>query len=318
MTDLIATVQGAVPAGELGRTLAHEHLRTRQEAVRVQFPHVYDEERAIAQIVEHLEAARDAGLETYCDATVAGLGRDVRLMRRVAEEAAVRVIAGTGYYTFDELPSYFAHRDVDVLAAAFVHDIEVGIQGTEIRAAFLKCATDAPGLTDGVVKVLRAVAAAHRQTGVPIVTHSVPELGNGLDQLDVFEAEGVDPTAVMIGHCGDTDDLEYLERIASRGARLGMDRYGMSDRLPTADRNRVVAHLHARGFGSQLMLAQDHSIVRDIRQSASVVEQRPDWSTRFVFERVIPDLIELGLPEPDVMAMVTGNAHRWLTPRPPY
>ena len=47
----------------------------------------------------------------------------------------------------------------------FVRDIEQGIADTGIKAAILKCATDEPGVTPGVERVLRAVAQAHRQTG---------------------------------------------------------------------------------------------------------------------------------------------------------
>ena len=41
----------------------------------------------------------------------------------------------------------------------FVRDIEQGIADTGIKAAILKCATDEPGVTPGVERVLRAVAA---------------------------------------------------------------------------------------------------------------------------------------------------------------
>ena len=54
----------------------------------------------------------------------------------------------------------------------FVSDIEQGIAGTGVKAGILKCATDEPGVTEGVERVLRAVAQAHRATGVPISTHT--------------------------------------------------------------------------------------------------------------------------------------------------
>ena len=60
------------------------------------------------------------------------------------------------HYTF--IPQHFANRDVDYMADVFVHDIEVGIQGTEVKAAFLKCAVDEPGISEHVDKVLRACA----------------------------------------------------------------------------------------------------------------------------------------------------------------
>src|SRR6185503_12571790 len=91
----------------------------------------------------------------------------------------------------------------------FVRDIEEGIAGTGVKAAILKCATDKPGVTHGVERVLRAVAKAHRSTGVPISTHTHARTERGLDQQRIFEEEGVDPSRVIIGHSGDTTDIDY-------------------------------------------------------------------------------------------------------------
>ena len=88
------------------------------------------------------------------------LGRDVELMRRVSEAAGLQVVPCTGIYTYDHLPPYFVSRDADQIAELFVHDIEEGIQGTDIKAAFIKCAADEPGVTENVEKVHRAAARA--------------------------------------------------------------------------------------------------------------------------------------------------------------
>ena len=53
-------------------------------------------------------------------------GRDVRFMKRVADETGVRIVACTGIYSYDYLPHYFENRDVDVMADHFVEDIEQG------------------------------------------------------------------------------------------------------------------------------------------------------------------------------------------------
>jgi phosphotriesterase-related protein len=315
---VVNTVLGPCPPGELGVTLAHEHLWTRNESVYVQFPHLHDEALAADRIVGHLTQAREKGLRSMCDEGVAGLGRDIRFMQEISRQAGVRILAGTGFYTFDELPPYFAGRDIDTMADAFVHDLEVGIQGSEVRAAFLKCATDAPGLTPGVEKVLRACARAHRRTGAPIVTHTTAARRNGLDQLDVFDDEGVDAANVMIGHCGDTDDLEYLGRVLDRDALLGMDRFGMGDFLSMERRLATVVALWERGFGDRMLLSQDHSIVRDKVHTDEVYSQRGEWLTTTIFDRVIPSLIEAGIPVAEVDAMVTVNPQRWLTWCDPY
>ena len=87
----------------------------------------------------------------------------------------------------------------------FVREIREGIGETGVRAGILKCASDRPGITPGVERVLRAVAQAHRATGVPITTHTpTPPEPWGLEQQRIFAEEGVDLTRVVIGHAGGT------------------------------------------------------------------------------------------------------------------
>src|SRR3954454_19301126 len=131
----VETVQGPVEAAELGKVLAHEHVRFRDEAVADQWPTAYDADAEHAAALEAVNAAAGHGVQTIFDATAMFGGRDVRFMRRVAEETGVRIVACTGIYTYDFLPHYFQNRDADQMAELFVRDIEQGIQGTDMKAA---------------------------------------------------------------------------------------------------------------------------------------------------------------------------------------
>ena len=75
---------------------------------------------------------------------MAGIGRDVRLLSRVAERTAVNIVVATGYYTFTELPHFVEMRsrvsrtpEADLLAEWFVGDITEGIAETGIKAGIL-------------------------------------------------------------------------------------------------------------------------------------------------------------------------------------
>ena len=54
-------------------------------------------------------------------------------------------------------------NSIDLFEEFFLGDIEDGIAGTGVRPGVLKCATDKPGVTPGVERVLRAVAKVHRK-----------------------------------------------------------------------------------------------------------------------------------------------------------
>jgi phosphotriesterase-related protein len=240
-------------------------------------------------------------------------------MKRVAEQTGVKIIACTGIYSYDYLPHYFANRDVDVMADHFVEDIEIGVQGTDIRAAFLKCAADAAGVTENVEKVHRACARASVQTGAPIMAHSMPAVGTGPRQLEIFREEGVDMAKVHVAHCGDSDDIDYIEGLLEQGVYVGLDRYGLEMYLPIDKRNSTTAELLRRGHVERLMISQDFCATIDWfpPEAAEVFEGQGairNWSMTLVFDEVVPWLREQGVLDDAAFETVfVENPKRWLT-----
>jgi phosphotriesterase-related protein len=315
----VETVQGPVEADELGLVLVHEHVRFRDEAVAEEWPGRYDEQLELDAALVAVNAAKERGVRTIVDPTAMFGGRDVRFMKRVADETGVRIVACTGIYSYDYLPHYFANRDVDVMADHFVEDIEIGVQGTDIKAAFLKCAADAAGVTENVEKIHRAVARASVQTGAPIMAHSMPAVSTGPRQVDIFEEEGVDLARVQIAHCGDSEDVDYIEGLIDRGVYVGLDRYGLEMYLPIDKRNAVAAELLRRGHAQQLMISQDFCATIDWfpPEAAEVFEGAGairNWSMTLVFDEVVPALRELGaLDDASFDVIFKENPRRWLT-----
>jgi phosphotriesterase-related protein len=318
MSD-VQTVQGAVDEGELGLTLVHEHVRFRDEAVAAQWPNRYDEQLEFDAAMVAVKAAAALGVRTIVDPTAMFGGRDVRFMKRVADDAGVQIVACTGIYSYDYLPHYFENRDIDVMADHFVEDIEIGVQGTDIRAAFLKCAADAAGVTENVEKIHRAVARASIQTGAPIMAHSMPAVDTGPRQVEIFAEEGVDMAKVQIAHCGDSEDVEYIQRLIDKGVYVGLDRYGLEMYLPIDKRNATAAELLRRGHAEQLMISQDFCATIDWfpPEAADVFESQGairNWSMTLVFDEVVPALRELGAMDDESFNTVfVENPKRWLT-----
>jgi phosphotriesterase-related protein len=315
----VETVQGALDAHDLGLTLVHEHVRFRDEAVAAQWPGRYDEQLELDAALVAVRAAKDRGVQTIVDPTAMFGGRDVHFMKQVAEQTGVRIVACTGIYSYDYLPHYFANRDVDVMADHFVEDIELGIQGTGIKAAFLKCAADAAGVTENVEKIHRAVARASVQTGTPIMAHSMPAVATGPRQVEIFREEGVDMARVQIAHCGDTDDVSYIEGLIDAGVYVGLDRYGLEMYLPIDKRNATAAELLRRGHAERLMISQDFCASIDWfpLEAAPVFEASGairNWSMTLVFDEVVPALREQGaLDDAGFQTIFVENPRRWLT-----
>ena len=235
----VDTVGGPVATADLGVTLMHEHVFVLSPEIIANYPEGWGDEQAREDAaVEKLNALKAIGVDTIVDPTVIGLGRYIPRIQRIAERTALRIIVATGLYTYNDVPLYFhftgpgtAISGPEAMVEMFVRDITEGIAGTGVRAAILKCATDEPGVTAGVERVLRAVAQAHRATGVPITTHTHAHSRRGLDQQRIFTQEGVDLNRVVIGHSGDSTDVDYLEELIAAGSYLGMDRFGLDNIL---------------------------------------------------------------------------------------
>jgi phosphotriesterase-related protein len=313
----INSVTGPIDTSTLGFTLMHEHVFVLTESVMQNFPHLWDREARMKQAVADLSAAKAHGVSTMVDLTVLGLGRDVAFVRDAARQSGMQIIAATGVYTYDEVPRYFELRDVDHMASLFVHDIEAGIQGTDVKAAILKVATDEKGVTTGVEKVLRAVARAHRRTGVPISTHTHAATERGLDQQRIFSEEGVDLRRVVIGHCGDTEDIAYLEKLIAAGSSIGMDRFGLHQILPTERRVATIAKLCDRGHAANMVLSHDTMCYIDWFPEA-MRAALPDYNYLHIPDVVIPSLRDAGVPEEQIRMMTIDNPRRIFEARGAY
>ena len=108
----VETVRGPVGTADLGQVLMHEHVFILSHEFIVNYPDIegFDADRDVAAAVVRMNDLVDAGVGTIVDLTVAGLGRDVALVQRVAEQTALNIVVATGYYTFTELPYFVEVR----------------------------------------------------------------------------------------------------------------------------------------------------------------------------------------------------------------
>ncbi|GAA1267197.1 phosphotriesterase [Sphaerisporangium rubeum] len=322
---MVETVRGPVDADTLGRTLMHEHVFVLSPE------HVdnygrgawWDEEARVADAVAKLRALVAKGVTTIADPTVWGLGRYIPRIQRVAAEVpGLNIIVATGLYCFDEVPHQYTHRGPgllfdmpDPMIEDFTRDITDGIADTGVKAAFLKCVVESKGMTEGVERICRAVARTHVRTGAPITVHTDAFACSGLPALDLFAKEGVDLTKVVVGHAGDSNDLDYLMRMADTGATLGMDRFGLDLYNPTADRVATVAALHHRGYTDRMVLSHDTACFMDYFGPSwdDLPLVAPNWRFDHILDDVLPALRAEGVPDAAIHQMMVVNPRRYFS-----
>lgn len=321
MTRRVPTFTGEVTGDELGMTLLHEHVFVTDPELDANLPHPeWEEDGAIESAVEQLTALHESGVRTIVDLTVVGLGRDVRRVAAVASRVPVRIVAATGCYAAEALPTYFRMNGpglvvdgADPLVELFVGDIERGIAGTGVRAGMIKVATDAAGLTPDGRRVFAAAAVAHGRTGVPITTHSHAASRGGIEQQDEFERLGVPLDRVVIGHSGDSTSLPYLRGLADRGSFLGFDRFGMEHVARDADRIRTLLRLLDAGYVDRIVLSHDAAVFSRMTPPSWRAHHAPNWHLRHLTDEVLPSLRRHGVDDGTLHRLMVVNPRRVLT-----
>lgn len=302
----INSVLGAIDTETLGKTLMHEHLGTVDTNAWKAFPDWLNREQFIQYAVTQFKDARDRGIDTIVDVTPLDLGRDISMIREVSQKSGVNVIACTGIYG----NSYGWHlfKDPDYIASLFIREALDGIEGTDTKAGIIKCATHSDHITKDDERMLRIISKVHRETDLPIITHSIGH--SGYEQQDIFEDEGVDLNRVIIGHLGDLDDVDYIESIAKRGSYIGLDRFSIDTIMPLSVRTDVLKELCDRGYKDQIIVSHDCMCFMDGRDSLNIfgdtwenfMKERHDdmeYKYTYVFDKIWPMLRQKGMGDDD-------------------
>jgi len=318
----VETVRGPVDTAELGQVLMHEHVFVLTADIQQNYPDEWgDEDERVADAVRRLTELAGRGVRTIVDPTVIGLGRYIPRIQRIADQVDLNIVVATGCYTYDDVPFFFHYRGPALNAAVgaevpdpmvdmFVGDIEDGIAGTGVKAAFLKCAIDHQGMTAGVERVMRAVGKAHRRTGVPITVHTHPTSRTGLEVQKVLTDEGVDLRRVVLGHSGDTTDVDHLSELAEAGFMLGMDRFGINLDTTFEARADTLVEMCRRGYAESMVLSQDASCYIDWL-APGVMDLLPQWHYTHIIDDVLPYVRERGVTDEQIETMLVANPRRY-------
>ncbi len=295
---IINSVLGPLDTASLGVTLMHEHILSSSAGIPQDYPELLDGDY-MDRIVDGLNKAKAGGINTIVDATTLDLGRDVRVLFEASRRSGINIIACTGWWM--EKPRFLSGFLIDRFAQGFIRDIREGISGTSIKAGILKGASDIAGVTPDQEKVLRAVARAHLETGVPIMLHSYSPGQVGRRQLAILKEEGVDLRRVKMDHSNDTTDLEYLMWILEQGCYLGLDRYPGENASPLA-RTRTLKALIDAGYAGRLCLSHDWSLARYTADDSPIGspgkrEKRNPHGYLYIENVVFPQLREMGVSE---------------------
>lgn len=325
----VETVLGPIGLDQLGRTLMHEHLFIAFAGAEFDPTAIYDRPAFIAEAVKRLRQLREEhGVKSFVDPCPIELGRDVEVMREIAEKSQMNIICTTGFY-FEAMgfPVYWRARTVEEIAELYIREITHGIGRTNIRAGAIKVATGAPAITELEKKFLQAACIAQKATDVPIITHTQDGFG-GPEQQKLFGAGGVTAHRCLIGHCCGNPDPAYHRLVADGGTYIGFDRIGLERYQPDTLRADNLVRLVRSGHGAQVMMSQDRHcgwLGKLARQVSPEEQARMDalkaagkWPPpyTYLFTDFVPMLRARGLNDGEIFSMLDDNPRRFFAGEP--
>ena len=153
------------------------------------------------------------------------------------------------------------------------------------------------------------MAITQKETGLPIFAHNEHYLKTPYEQLKIFEKNGVDLGKVVIGHCSDSQDIEYLLDLLKNGCYLGFDRIYPSAYEKQAE---TIAQLIYKGYEDKLLVSHDFFAFYDFGDTDFESQKHTDRDFTTIHKKLFPVLRGLGIGETAVKKLTNENPRKML------
>ena len=256
----VQTVLGPIPASKLGFTLSHEHVMCDFVGAEETGGHRWEVAAVVKRLLPVLTQLKERRVTGFIDCTPAFIGRDPRVLRRLAEETGLHLVTNTGYYggAADKFVPKHAYREsADQLADRWVREWENGIEGTGVRPGFIKTGVDelsheGVNLSPIDEKLIRAAARASRRTGLSVTCHTGGGPA-GVAATKLFIEEGAPAERFIVAH-SDGHGLPINQQVAELGAWVSFDAIS---RRPLEQHLKLVEAMTLK-HANRLLLSHDN------------------------------------------------------------
>jgi phosphotriesterase-related protein len=299
----LITTLGPRNAGELGAILPHEHvfvdLRTPDT------PGYAEAEPAdvVRVMAPQIDKARAAGVTAIVEPSTVGVGRRADILKAVSEATGFPLVVPTGIYREPWVPEWARASAETDLREWMMGELTGEIEGSGVRAGWIKVSAGDDGITATEAKILRAAAAAGNATNAAIGSHTIQ--GRVVrDQLDIIEEAGYSPERFVWIHAHLEPDFGQNLEMARRGAWIEYDGIGDGSTDDEFFVERILRVLDA-GLGDRLLLSQDRGWY-DPAESGGGSPR----SYTYLGEIFLPKLQEAGVDEATVRQLISANPFR--------
>lgn len=262
----VRTMRGDIRPEEMGFTYSHEHI----VCVPAYWKERNEDDLLLddpQKSLEEVAAAKAVGVDTIVDATAIDYGRMPREVYEISVKTGMHIIGTAGFnkgFLWDaKIPGtmrtyrqWIEEATIEELTQFVVDEVQVGMQGTDIRGGQIKFGTGYNSISPLEIKTIRAGCRAHLETGAPVHAHT--EAGTmALEQIRYIREEGVELSRVSFGHMDRNPDSYYHLQIAQTGAYLCFDGIGKVKYAPESTRIQCILELAKRGHQKQILVSGD-------------------------------------------------------------
>ena len=303
MAKRIHTIKGPIEIDSLGLILPHEHLFTDLRGPQVA-DYARGEPSDVVKVVEpYLVEASTVGVTALVECSTVGVGRNLPVLRSLAEATSIHIIVPTGVYRDAYIPESLREISEHHLAELWTTELTEGIEGTSIRAGFIKLAMSDDGPTALEIRNLKAAVKASQNTGAVIASHTI---GGKVarKEMDVLEEAGLDLHRFIWIHAQTEPDVSILEEAARRGAYVELDSVG-APHQSQAELLEITITLIEAGFADHLLLSHDAGWYNPARPDGLPEEGFRGYTA--LTKDFLPGLLKRGITEEQARLITMNN-----------
>lgn len=296
------TVLGDIPANAMGFTYPHEHLHAVPPPWQSDRDlELSDYEKSVCELLKF----KNVGGNTLVEASTLDYGRDINILRKMATETGVNIIATTGFNKHIYYPAWVFEKSVEEISEMLANDVMIGADGGEGKAGFIKIGAFYNMIHPLEEKTMIAAAIAQKKCSAPIWGHT--EAGTmGMEILDILEKQNVDLTTVALGHLDRNADEYYFLKLADRGIYVQFDGPGKVKYYPDSVRVSLIKSLINHGHINQILISGD------MGRASYLHAYGGGPGFEFIKTKFILRLKDEGISQKEIDTIFIENPKKWL------
>lgn len=288
----------AVKPGEIW--LSHEHILVDFIGADSIDSSSWNKVEVSKQILPFLLELKNFHVKYFVDATPQYLGRDVHLLKELADKTGIRIITNTGLYGAQNnkfIPDIARKNTAEELAQQWLEEFEQGIDGTTMKPGFIKISVDnAESLSPMHEKLVKAAALCHLKSGLTIASHTGKALALW-PQLEILSEQGVSPKAFIWVHAQAEEEEISYQKAAETGCWISLD--GLAWEMDKHIEKLVYAKRN--GFLDQILISHDAGWYDPQKKSQNIQPYTP------IFKTLLPLLRSKGFTEDEINLLISVN-----------